>query len=117
MGGPDTGAGMITLDQVSESISFLSSTDEQYGTLKAGFMAQKELLRCTYSLSFLETEKGSVEHRKAVSYASQRYIQAVSDYKDACADYEILRARRLSAELTVETWRSISSARNHGQII
>ena len=108
---------MITLDQVEIALQFIATTDGQYGTSKARYVAEKELLKCCYSLSFLETETGSVEHRKAAAYSSKRYIQAVSDYRAACEDHEILRARRLSAELSIELYRSLLSAKKQGIVL
>ena len=107
----------MNINEVQEALEFLANTDEKYGTLKAGFMAQKELLRSAYSLSFLEVETGSVEHRKAVAHTSARYIQAISDYRNACADYEILRAKRLSRELNIELYRSLLSAKKQGIVL
>lgn len=107
----------MNINDIQASLEYLGETDEKYGTLKANYMAQKELLKSAYSLSFLETQTGSVEHRKAVSYSSARYITAVSDYRDACADYEILRAKRLSAELNIELYRSLLSAKKQGIVL
>ena len=107
----------MNINDIQASLEYLGETDEKYGTLKANFMAQKELLRSAYSISFLEVEKGSVEFRKAVAHTSARYIQAVSDYRDACADYEILRAKRLSAELNIELYRSLLSAKKQGIVL
>ena len=108
---------MITIDDVQKALEHLGATDDQYGTSKARFMAEKELLKSAYSLSFLETTEGSVERRKATAYCSSRYIKAVSDYRDACSDYEILRATRLSAELNIELYRSLLSARKQGIVL
>ena len=107
----------MNINDVQYALEYLGETDERYGTLKANFMAQKELLKSSYSLSFLETQTGSVEHRKATAYSSVRYITAVGDYKDACCDYEILRAKRVSAELNIELYRSLLSAKKQGIVL
>ena len=108
---------MITLEDVEKALNYLGGSDENYAMAKARFIYEGQNIKTVRSLAFLEASTGTVADRTACSETSEAYRAALSSYRDSAYEYERLRAKRLTAELQIELWRSISSARNHGQMV
>jgi hypothetical protein len=106
---------VIDESRVEGAVEFLRDTAKQYGQAR-GYMAFAEgNLRRIKSLELLAAE-GSLGEREAKAYASPRYLEALQDLQNATAEYETLRARRESAAITVDVWRSQNAARRQGAI-
>ena len=43
------------------------------------------------------------------AYASERYLEAITDEADAAAEFEKMRSLREAASLKIEVWRSIGA--------
>lgn len=107
---------MVELLDVEAGLAYLGKTDEQFGLSKARMLASKERLKTTLAVAYLEVKGGSVRDRDAQALVSEQYRRQLGEYEDSIAEYEIIRAKRLRAELTIEVWRSLNSARAKGVI-
>ena len=114
---------MITQEQAEAALESLGNTDGEYGRRKARVEGLKETRKIIKAQMMLEIEaaigpgeKMTGQMIEANAYASQRYRKEVSDLAEAMQDFEILKAKRLSAELKIEVWRSIHSAQKKGNI-
>lgn len=106
---------MISEDRAELAVEFLRDTSEQYGQL-CGRQAHADMaLRRVKALQMLEIT-GSLGDREAHAYASAAYAQAIEELENATAERETVRAKRQAAELTIEVWRSQTSARKAGFI-
>jgi hypothetical protein len=108
---------MITLEAVEAALTYLGETDNDYAMAKARFLYETQNLKTQRSLAFLENTQGTVADRQAHAETSPVFRQACTDYRDSAYEFERVKAKRQHQALIVETWRSISSARNHGQIV
>ena len=106
---------MISELEVSEALTFLSSTDESAAKAKSYFMGLGEQCKTIHAIEFLKHE-GPIEERKSQAYASWDYRQHLVKLEQANLDYETLRNKRLTAELKIEVWRSENANRRRGNI-
>lgn len=103
-------------ERVGKAINFLANTDEEYGRLCARVSGLEHAGKTIKAVEYLKTS-GTVGERTAAVDSSQAYKNWTEETENAIADREILRARRKTAELLIDVWRSVNAARNKGQIV
>ena len=108
---------MITLEEVEAALEYLGGTDNDYAMAKARFLYATQHLKTVRSLAFLEAPAGTVGDRTAYSETSETYKTAVSDYRDACYEYERVKAKRQHCELKIELFRTLEASRRRGNIV
>jgi hypothetical protein len=60
--------------------------------------------------------EGTVEDRKRACKAAPEVAKAKEEYFTAVRGFENLRAQRKTAELLIETWRTVEASRRVGNI-
>ena len=105
-----------TAEDVADALARLASTDEKIGRLNAAVSAMDHKVKTLKAMEYLKTS-GTVGERQAIVDSSQAYKDWVEEMENVMADREILRARRVTAALLVEVWRSVNSARTKGVIL
>jgi hypothetical protein len=98
--------------RVGRALDYLVSTDEPYAracaALEAAEMAQKQ----AREIAFLEAE-GTQAERAAAANASGAVKLAAKEVEKAVFEKELLKARRATALVLLDVWRTLeSSARN-----
>ena len=106
----------LTEKDVYRCLMYLGETDKEIARAKADVEFQKHKVKIVLSESYLEKSNGSVRDREAAGMVSSEYGEAVRIYRDSIYTLELVRARRMQCELTIECWRSINSARSKGII-
>lgn len=108
---------MITDERMEKALRYLSTTDEPAALAKTEVERISYLARRVRARMFLQVEGKSIEERKARAEVSEEVDAVDAQLVEAIAEDERYRARRKTAELIVETWRSILSARKQGMNI
>ena len=108
---------MTALADAERALKYLAETDEKYATAKAVMVGTKDRKGITESAEFLNATEGTVKDRESTAKCSEAYKQIVDKYEESVLDYELIRAKRLRAELTIEMWRSLNSAKSKGVIV
>ena len=103
-------------DKVGKALHYLATTDVEYAKLTAKVKALDYRGKSIKALAYLEAN-GTVAERDATSLTSQAYRGFIEEYENTIADRETLAAHRKLAELNIDVWRSLNSARSKGQII
>ena len=106
---------MISDERAEKALEYLVKTDEQAAALKAAVEALNEKRRMTRSVEFLKAQ-GSAAERTETAYASEAYLQAVEDYENAVADYEVVRNRRQTAAIMIDMYRTESANQRKGNV-
>ena len=101
--------------RVTEALEYLAETDEKYGRLKGSTAALEYIIKVAEAEGFIEAD-GPQGERQAKARSSEKYKKAVEDYRDVRTDMEIIGAKRKTAELTIEVWRSQNANRRQGNI-
>lgn len=101
--------------QLSADLNYLADTDESAAGLKVNELRQKYLMERTEDEEFLASD-GNVAERKALAKTSARYLEAEKKFLDAHLANEVEKAKRYSAGLRVEVWRSKNANRRVGNI-
>ena len=96
---------------VEAQLQYLGETDNHYAKCKAWFLYATQNLKVKRSLAFLAVEKGSIADRTAIAETSESYRAALADYRDASYELERVRAKRNTAQLSIEVWRSQESSK------
>lgn len=105
---------MFELKDVERAVKYLGETDETYAVAKAGMIAGKEKLKTRLAECFMVSTGSNVKERESAALISISYRAQIEIYENSILEYETMRNKRLRAELTVEVWRSINSARSKG---
>ena len=105
-----------TAKDVSHMLASLAQSDEKYARLTAAVKALEHKAKVIRSTAYLAAS-GTIAEREAVALSSFAYRTFVEDLENTVADREILAAQRKRAELTIDVWRSLNSARSKGQIV
>lgn len=106
---------LVKNEQVEKALHYLADTDEQIADARVAVLQTEYLAEVAEAMAFRYAE-GSVESRKQEA----KTVQAVKDSKDvyfkAVRQFEVLKAKRKRAELTIEMWRTSESSRRAGQL-
>ena len=105
---------MFELKDVEKAVHYLGKTDESYASAKARMIAGKERLKTVLAVSYLDANGSNVKERESEALCSKDYRIELDGYEEAILDFETMKNKRLRAELTVEIWRSLNSARTKG---
>jgi len=107
---------MIDENKVETCIHYLADTEDAFGKAKARMKISEPLKKTAKARAYLKAE-GTQGEREQKAYISDEYIEAVNEIYEATMDYEIINKKRERAELTIEVWRSLNSARKKGNIV
>lgn len=96
-------------------MEFLAETDQTYAEAKTVLLRREILCKRVRARVFVASD-GSVEARKANAETHSDVIGADDEYCSATLAFEALKARRSRAEILIDVWRSLNSARTKGVI-
>ena len=107
----------VSVDRMTAALKYLADTDEDCAELRADHARSKFRADSIHNAIFMSYDKGSVADRKARAETEPRYRDAKSAEFDAFLAYEAMKNKRITETIVIDTWRSLNSARNKGQII
>lgn len=102
--------------RVSEALEYLASTDEEYGRLRGVVKGLEYRLKVSEAIGYLGAS-GTQDERKSRARASDEYKRLVTDYEAVCIDAETIGAKRKTAELTIEVWRSQNANKRQAGVV
>ena len=106
---------MSELPRVSEQLEYLVNTDEVFGQLRGRVKALEYRMKVAEAVGYMESE-GTQEMRKAQARCSDKYKAMLDEYQQACIEMHTIEARRNTAALQIEVWRSQQANRRSGNI-
>ena len=101
---------MIDESTLERAMDYLSDTDVECAALKADVHRSEYLAKVAEALAF-QLAEGSIEAKKAEAKRVTTVQDAWEKHFSAMQAYEIVRAKRERAVLTVEVWRSMNANR------
>jgi hypothetical protein len=100
---------------MERALRWMSTTDVQLAEWHVATKRYEYLAEVAEAMVYKHLE-GSVEDRKKGAKASEEVKKAMDEYFTALKHYEVLRAQRKTAELLIESWRSINANRRVGNV-
>lgn len=97
-------------------LEYLAETDEEFATALTTAKAKNFLIKKRYAQAISQETKGSMETRRAIAEVDERVLLAKREYLKAFNEAEILSAKRETAKLKWEHWRSLEASRRVGGI-
>lgn len=107
---------MISADRLQKALEYLATTDGPCAQAKALMVGLQEQLKSVRAIAFIEAQGGTVTEREARAFASLAYQSHIQKLQDATADYETMRNKRLTEELIVEVFRTLSANQRRGNV-
>ena len=101
---------------VDTALEYLADTEEGYAKAKATRIYLEETQKTVKATLFTEAPDGSVAARESYAYTRPAYTEHCAKLRDAVYDEELLRAKRLRYELSIEVWRTQEASRRRGNI-
>jgi len=106
---------VITEEKLTKALTYLASTDESCAKAKSLVKGLEYRLKTNKAIAFLDAE-GTQGVREHLAYKDKRYTDTVDQYQNAVCDFETMANRRKTAELIVETWRSLNANQRRGNV-
>lgn len=106
---------LIGEKRLEQALRFLAETDENAAALRADVERAEFKAKAVKDTLFLHAE-GTVADRSAKAGAHETYAQAMSAYFEAVRASDAIRNKRATEVIVVDTWRSLNSGRNKGNI-
>ena len=101
-------------EEVSEALQYLAFTDAEMGKLSGAVQAEEYLYKQSLARQYLAAT-GTVPERDSSAKCDPDSIKHANRHVNAITDLKILQAKRKTAELTIDVWRSINASRRQGQ--
>jgi len=106
---------MITEEVAEKCLKFLGDTDEQAARAKALVEGLSEQRKTIKAVAFQNLE-GSATEKSVTCYADESYKAHLEKLKQAIYEFETLRNKRLTADLTIRMWQSCNANRRTGNV-
>lgn len=106
---------MVTEEEMERALRWLARTDSALAEKRVAVLRTEYLATVAESLSYKVLE-GTVEDRKRACKITPEVQAAMEKQFAAVLEYEKLRAQRKSAELLIETWRSVNANQRKGNV-
>jgi hypothetical protein len=100
-------------DRVSKAVDYLVKTDEPWARACAALEAAEMTVKQEREIAFLEAD-GTQAERAAKANSSGRVKLAAKAVEAAVFEKEMLKARRSTALVVIDVWRSLNSNRRAG---
>jgi hypothetical protein len=108
---------VITEAEMERALRWMATTDVEFADWRVQMLRSEYLAEVAESLVYKSYgNEGSVEDRKKAAKASPEVKKAMEEHFGCVRGYEKLRAQRKSAELLIETWRSVNANRRTGNV-
>ena len=103
------------MNSVTECLQYLAETDEKFGQLKASvkYFAEYETKRVK-ALAFVEAEGKTIPLKEANSMLDERVSKVYLEKEEVETEMEIMAAKRKTAELRIDVWRSQNANKRAG---
>ena len=101
--------------EAEKYLDYLSDTDEEFANAITAAKAKAFLIKKRMAQAFLN-ETGTGETRKQASEVDKDVLYAKRQYLKAFNESEILSAKRETARLRWEHWRSLEASRRVGGV-
>lgn len=106
---------MISDDRLQKALTYLATTDEAAATAKS-YMLGLEYSEKTILATEQLKHEGTIQHKDALARTSEAYTEWRRKYEESVFDFEILRNKRSTQVLIIETWRSLNANQRKGNI-
>jgi hypothetical protein len=106
---------IVSDGRCQKALDYLIHSDEDCAKLKTAVAEKEYMLDLAKKRVFLSAE-GNIEERKAIAEVSNDVQEAVLAHLKALVAFEQVKARRTTAALLVDTWRSVNANRRTGNI-
>lgn len=106
----------ITDEEVEKALNYLASSVIAYKDAKATMKHLEHYRKSVRALEILKSDEKSATAKAVIGEASDAYLEVLTDYKEAVAEFTMIEAYRKVAELKIEVWRTISASNRRGNI-
>lgn len=106
---------IISLETLEKALDFIAQSDHEYGQWKAMMLRTEYMAEVREALVY-KTLEGSIEDRKRAAKCDEEVRKAWEEHFQCVAKFEVLKARRARAAITVDLWRSMEATRRVGNI-
>ena len=107
---------LINETRLQKALTYLAETDEPAAGLRADVERMEFKAKAVKDAVFL-TCTGSVAERQAIAGTNKEYTSAMNDYFEALRVSDAMRNKRTTESIVIDTWRSLNSGRNKGNIV
>lgn len=104
---------IVSDEKLDEALETLTSTDDDVAEFKTDLARAEYVLKRTEAHIFLSSE-GTVAERSALSKDNDEWEKRYMDVTNAMVKYEKVRAKRETARIIADAWRTAKSASKAG---
>ncbi len=97
---------IVTDESLQKALDFLRNNARRIGDAKGEVIKCAHMLKVVKALEMKKHSELSAAKAEVEAVASEAYQRALIDDAMAAADYEMLRALREAAAMTIEIWRT-----------
>lgn len=101
--------------KVSEALDYMVSTDAEYGALRGLVDGLEYRLKIAEAQGYLQSD-GTQEQRKAEARNTAQYKLLAEELENSKIDFHVVGAKRKTAELHIEVWRTQQANKRQGNI-
>jgi hypothetical protein len=107
---------LITQSRLQKALTYLAETDEPAAALRADVERAEFKAKALRDTVFLHVE-GTVAERNSTAGTHSTYYDAMEVYFAALKASEAMKNKRATESIVIDTWRSLNSGRNKGNIV
>lgn len=106
---------MIDFERANKALEYLIKTDNEVGRVKA-YYEKMEAHKKVILATVFNSVSGTNSERQYKALQSQEYQEHLETVHEAQREFESIRAKRHTADLLIQMFRSVHSAQKKGNI-
>lgn len=100
---------LVTEEQVEEALTFLRESAIELGAARKQMIATEKYTKHRQALLMQRYSNLPVSAQEREARANKQYWEDSSAEAEAAGDFEVLKAKREAAVMTIEAWRSMNA--------
>jgi hypothetical protein len=106
----------VTQERMESALNFLAETDYEYAELDGAFKNAEKREDLEKDIAFVTSTGSNVREREANAAQKIGYQNAKDDTVRAYIAFKKIKAKRETAGILIDVWRTLESSRRNGRV-
>jgi isocitrate dehydrogenase len=104
----------VTQERMESALDYLVSTDFQFAELDGQVKNAENRVELAKEIAYARSEGANIKEREAKAVMAETYQNALDEHTKAYIEFKKVKAKRDTAQVLIDVWRSLNAARRQG---
>lgn len=104
----------VTQERMEAALQYLIDSDFEYAELDGDVKRTENKADLAKQIAFARSEGSNIKEKEAKAEMSEAYQNALDEHTSAYIAFKKVKAKRDTAQVLIDVWRSLNAARRQG---